>query len=134
MTTAQPGLCSRPPRPAGQLLAWQPDSEPSTAENMKAVVRKALAARSGLGGSESRHSPTGTDMLTSAFAESTRPPRPGAAAYPGPDGRRLLAVDLESSGGADGPSKAQVGASQRRSGPHARIVAEAQAGSAEAKR
>jgi hypothetical protein len=23
MTTAQPGLCSRPPRPAGQLLTWQ---------------------------------------------------------------------------------------------------------------
>jgi hypothetical protein len=67
-------------------------------------------------------------MLTSAFAESTRPPRPGAAAYPGRDGRRLLAVDLESSGGADGPSKAQVGASQRRSGPHARIVAKAIAG------
>jgi hypothetical protein len=31
-------------------------------------------------------------MLTSAFAESTRPPRPAAAAYPGPDDGRLLAV------------------------------------------
>jgi hypothetical protein len=56
---------------------------------------------------------------------STRARRPAAAAYPGPDGGRLLAVDLESSGGADGPSKAQVGASQRRSGPHTRIVANA---------
>ena len=45
-----------------------------------------------LGGSESRHSPAGTDMLTSAFAESTRPPRPAAVAYAGPDDGRLLAV------------------------------------------
>jgi hypothetical protein len=50
-----------------------------------------------LGGSESRQGPTGTDMLTSAFAESTRAPRPAAAGYPGPcqgpDDGRLLAVD-----------------------------------------
>ncbi len=32
-------------------------------------------------------------MLTSAFAESTRPPRPGAAAYPGPDDERLLPLE-----------------------------------------
>ena len=59
---------------------------------MEAVVRRALAARSGLGEGESRQGPTGTDMLTSAFAESTRARRPAVAAYPGPVGGRLLAV------------------------------------------
>jgi len=39
--------------------------------------------------------------------------------------RRARSVDLESSGGADGPSKAQVGAGHLRSGPHVRIVARA---------
>jgi hypothetical protein len=52
-----------------------------------------------LGEGESRQGPTGTDMLTSAFAESTRAPRPAAAAYPGPcqgpDDGCLLAVDTE---------------------------------------
>ena len=37
-----------------------------------------------LGEGESRQGPSGTDMLTSAFAESTRAPRPAAAAYPDP--------------------------------------------------
>src|ERR1019366_7251997 len=46
-----------------------------------------------VGEGESRQGPTGTDRLTSAFAESTRAPRPAAAAYPGPDGGRLLAVE-----------------------------------------
>ena len=46
-----------------------------------------------LGEGESRQGPTGTDMLTSAFAESTRAPRPAAAAYPGPEDGRLLAVE-----------------------------------------
>jgi hypothetical protein len=32
-------------------------------------------------------------MLTSALAERTRAPRPAAAAYPGPDDGRLLAVE-----------------------------------------
>jgi len=49
ITTAQPGRTNRPPRPARPLLTWQPDSEPSSAENVKAVVRTAVAARSGLG-------------------------------------------------------------------------------------
>jgi hypothetical protein len=49
--------------------------------------------RSLVGEGESGQGPTGTDMLTSAFAESTRAPRPAAAAYPGPDHGRLLAVE-----------------------------------------
>ena len=53
--------------------------------------------RSLVGEGDSRQGPTGTDMLTSAFAESTRARRPAAAAYPGPDGGRLLAVGSERS-------------------------------------
>ena len=37
-----------------------------------------------LGDSASGQGPTGTDMLTSAFAECTRAPRPAAAIVPGP--------------------------------------------------
>jgi hypothetical protein len=66
-----------------------------------------------LGGSESRQGPTGTDMLTSAFAESTRAPRPAAAGYPGPcqgpDHGRLLAVDLERPASAPKMTKATAG-------------------------
>jgi hypothetical protein len=62
-----------------------------------------------LGESESRQGPTGTDMLTSAFAESTRAPRPAAAAYPGPDGGRLLAVDSERPTQAAEMTKASAG-------------------------
>jgi hypothetical protein len=64
------------------LVSWQPNSDQSGADNMKAVVRRALTARSDLGEGESRQGPSGTDMLTSAFAESTRAPRLAAAAYP----------------------------------------------------
>jgi hypothetical protein len=45
----------------------------------------------------------------------------------------MLSVDLQSPEGADRPSKAQVGAGHRRSGSHARIVAEAQARSENAR-
>jgi hypothetical protein len=48
-----------------------------------------------MGEGESRQRPPGAGMLTSAFAESTRAPRPAAAAYAGQDDGRLLAVDSE---------------------------------------
>jgi hypothetical protein len=44
------------------------------------------------GEGESRQRQPGTDMLTNAFAESTRAPRPAAAAYAGPGDGRLLSV------------------------------------------
>lgn len=59
----------------------------------KPVVRGGAHRRSLLGEGESRQGPTGTDMLTSAFAESTHARRSAAAAYPGPDAGRLPAVD-----------------------------------------
>jgi hypothetical protein len=53
--------------------------------------------------------PTGTEMLTSAFAESTRARRSAAAAYPGSDGGRLLAVDRKrpDEGAREGKAVAQ---------------------------
>ncbi len=38
MTTAQPGLRSRPPRPAGRLLAWQSNRGASGARTVEAIV------------------------------------------------------------------------------------------------
>jgi hypothetical protein len=57
----------------------------------KALVRTAAPGRSGLGEGDSRRAPKGTDMLTSAFAKHSCA-TPAAAAYPGPEDRRLLAV------------------------------------------
>jgi len=60
--------------------SWQPDSEPSSAENMKAVVRRGVAARSGLGGSD-RHA-AGQRALpfpTKDSSEVSRPRDPDVA-------------------------------------------------------
>ena len=60
-----------------------------------AIVRPLHAGLLLLGGSESRDSPTGTDMLTSAFAESARPPPPAAVAYAGPMTDTCLPLEAE---------------------------------------
>jgi hypothetical protein len=75
-------------------------SEPST----RPGARRSLC-REGRG----HQGPTGTDMLTRASAGSRRARRSAAAAYPGPDGGRLLAVGSERP--AQGPemAKASVG-------------------------
>jgi hypothetical protein len=61
----------------------------------KAIVRSGARRRLLLGDSASGQGPTGTDMLTSAFAESTRAPRRRLPSFPGPDHGRLLAVGCE---------------------------------------
>jgi hypothetical protein len=45
-TTAQPGLCSRPPRPAGQLLAWRTSS--LTPDHSRSAAAAVSVARFGL--------------------------------------------------------------------------------------
>jgi hypothetical protein len=53
-------------------------------------------------------------MLTSAFAESTREPRPAAAAYADPDHGLLIAADSERPAQATETTKASVGVVERR--------------------
>jgi hypothetical protein len=79
---------SRNPVALGRPSARQLDA----GENTNAIVTATRARRPLRGEGESRQGPTGTDTLTSAFAESTRARRPAAVTYPGQDGGRLLAV------------------------------------------
>ncbi len=75
-----------------------------------------------LGEGESRQRPPGIGILTSAFAESRRAPRPAAAAYADPDDGRVLAVDSERQDRCGGVAKACVGqvcAEARIRGKHA---------------
>lgn len=99
--SATPLLGEQPRR--RQAVAWLRLSESSDQRPGLSTVRWwLLSPRSGhaagvetaadLGEGESRRRPAGTGMLTNAFAESTRAPRPAAAADAGSDDRRLLAV------------------------------------------
>jgi hypothetical protein len=67
-----------------------------------------------VGEGESLRGPKSADMLTSAFVESTRAPRAAAAAYPGQDDGRLLAVAGERPAHAPGIFKAIVRFGRRR--------------------
>jgi hypothetical protein len=84
--------CGAPAAASGRSQLRQRNRATRDGGRAKALVRTAPATRSRLGEGESRKGPAGT-MLTSAFAESTRARRSAAAAYPGADGGRLLAVD-----------------------------------------
>ena len=53
MTTARPGRTSRPPRPAGRLLAWQRHSEARAAARAEAVVARSVPARLDVGDCDS---------------------------------------------------------------------------------
>jgi hypothetical protein len=91
---------ARSPETPRQRLGWAAERRP---------WRRRPRPLSPLGDSASGQGPTGTGMLTSAFAESTRARRPAVAAYAGPDDGRPFAVDLESPAVAGRPSQAQVG-------------------------
>jgi hypothetical protein len=62
------------------LSRRQRDRRLDDVEPSEAIVSGGGGGRLLMGEGESRQDPAGTDMLTSAFAESTRAPRPAAAA------------------------------------------------------